>query len=522
LAIRGFKTKIALNVSLLLLISAVVTYALVNIMMQSVMVRSEADHHLNFLKNTGIHFLEPAIKAGEQALDEKQRMLGLSFEPHSVSSVLFVDEQGLQLYRRHQDHVSETLLDQAVAEAVRSNQLIRKNIGMVWASFWYHPRSILIALPIEQGQSRGAAAAIVPLEPVYHKISQYNRAIFIYIVINTCILTLVGLYRIFRLYLKPIDRIVRQADAYHEDDDVFFAFRREDDELNRLSSALNRMFNKIKKDKTALEQAVASLELANRELQKAQNDIIRAEKMASVGRLAAGIAHEIGNPVGIVLGYLELLKQTRMDDQAQLDYLQRAEKETQRINTIIRQLLDLARNDPCGQEREISIKALVSETIEMLRLQPVMADIKLQSHFETGNADAVHADPDQLRQVFLNLLLNAADAIAAEQSTGRIDVFVDVVTDAAPFLQCWMRVRFQDNGTGVPAEHIENIFDPFFTTKEPGKGTGLGLSVSYMIVQKFGGTLAAESEPGKGTTLTVLLPLIESPAGAPRKAPAEA
>lgn len=480
--------------------------------MQNAMVRSEIANSRSFLQNAGNLFLDPTSGHGERALDEKNQALSLIINPSRFSAVLFMDEAGHQFFRKYDPYDSDRLLKKAAKDAIGRKGFIQETIDMVWAVFWYHPQHVLIALPIHHRLSNGAAAAIFSLEPIYEKIEQYNKPIFIYILINTGILTLIGLFRIFRLYLKPIDRIVRQADAYHEKEDGFFAFRREDNELNRLSSALNHMLKKIETDKKALKKAVTCLEQANHELKMAQDEVIRAEKMASVGRLAAGIAHEIGNPVGIVLGYLELLQQNDLDDQEKLDCIQRAEKETQRINRIIRQLLDLTRSHP-NQQQMISVKETLEDVIEMLRMHPMMNDIQLQAQLKTDALDGVCADSDQLRQVFLNLLLNSADAIhtAPVQIAGRISISSHVTSQTAPARRTWLEIRISDNGPGVPAEHIQNIFDPFFTTKEPGKGTGLGLSVSYMIIEKIGGNLTAESDPGKGTTMTVKLPLAEEP-----------
>ncbi len=477
------------------------------------MVRSEIANYRSFLQNAGNLFLDPTSGHGELALDEKNQAFSLLIGPSIFSAVLFMDGAGHQFFRKYDPYDSNRMLKKAAMDAIRRNGFIQETIDMVWAVYWYHPQHVLIALPIHHRLSNGAAAAIFSLEPVYDKIEQYNKPIFIYILINTGILTLVGLFRIFRLYLKPIDRIVRQADAYHEKEDGFFAFRREDNELNRLSSALNHMLKKIETDKKALKKAVASLEQANHDLKMAQSEVIRAEKMASVGRLAAGIAHEIGNPVGIVSGYLELLQQNDLEEQEKLDCIQRAEKETQRINRIIRQLLDLTRSHPNHQRQIISVKETLEDVIEMLRMQPMMNDIQLQTQLKTDALDRVCADSDQLRQVFLNLLLNSADAIhtAAVQIAGRISISLHVTSETTPSRRSWLEIRISDNGPGVPAEHIQNIFDPFFTTKEPGKGTGLGLSVSYMIIEKIGGNLTAESDPGKGTTMTVKLPLAEEP-----------
>ena len=127
----------------------------------------------------------------------------------------------------------------------------------------------------------------------------------IYIIVNLVILVFIGIYRISKLYLQPLSRLAKRAEEYKENDDLIFSVRRQDNELNRLSKALNSMLKRISEDKQKLRSTVQSLEKANLELKKVQKEIIRAEKLASVGRLSAGIAHEIGNPIGIIIGYLE-------------------------------------------------------------------------------------------------------------------------------------------------------------------------------------------------------------------------
>jgi signal transduction histidine kinase len=267
------------------------------------------------------------------------------------------------------------------------------------------------------------------------------------------------------------------------------------------------MLRRISADKHTLRQTVTSLETANQELKQAQAEIVRAEKMASVGRLAAGIAHEIGNPIGIVLGYMDLIRQPDLDKSEHDDFARRAEKEIQRINTIIRQLLDLARPKE-SVARLLSVHAVIEEIVSVLTHQPMMTNIRLQTAFNAAD-DHVWADADQLRQVFLNLLLNAADAICDKDDLPepRIDIRTTHGQGPATSQADWIAIDFQDNGEGIAEDQIENIFDPFYTTKEPGKGTGLGLSVSYMIIEKLGGTIAVQSHRGQGTTFTIRLPL---------------
>jgi signal transduction histidine kinase len=143
-----------------------------------------------------------------------------------------------------------------------------------------------------------------------------------------------------------------------------------------------------------------------------------------------------------------------------------------------------------------------------------MAGIELSLSLGAAE-DTVWADPNQLRQVFLNLSINAADAISAEgtEATGKLHVNTALVTGLDPEAKTeatYLKISFTDNGQGIAAEDLENIFDPFFTTKDPGKGTGLGLAVSFMIIESLGGKLTGVSEAGQGTTMTISLPLYKA------------
>jgi len=268
------------------------------------------------------------------------------------------------------------------------------------------------------------------------------------------------------------------------------------------------MLENIDADKKKLKSTVLSLEQANAELKKAHKEVLRAEKMASVGRLSSGIAHEIGNPIGIVLGYLDLLRQENLTDDKRLDYIERAQSEIERVNDIIRELLDFAR--PAEDEiKDVPVHAIVEEIVGMLGQQPMMKEITLSSHLTAGQ-DVIQADPQRLRQVFLNLLINAADAIKLEPTAAdghiRIDSRNTVGNDGSGQR---LQIAVEDNGPGIPADQLNYIFDPFYTTKEPGKGTGLGLSVCFMIIEETGGTLRAEAASEKGTRFVLSFPCAE-------------
>ncbi len=410
--------------------------------------------------------------------------------------------------------VGPSIMDQMTRSAEKAQQSGKKQIdwnGSLLDILWGKKKHLVLSTPlIHEGAVTGAVAVFVSVEGIYRQIWSSQKALWIYVILNTLLLTLMGFYRIYRLQMKPIQRLVRVAQDYREEDEIYFSVRSGDDKLHQLSTALNGMLKKIAESRETLFLTVRSLEKAKRELEAAQADLIRAEKLASVGRLSSGIAHEIGNPVGIVLGYFELLKDEDLSRTERADYLFRAETEVNRINTIIRQLLDISRTSK-SQIETVSVHDIINDICEVLKVQPLMLNI----HIETSLAaekNRIQSDAHRLRQVFLNLAINAADAIALKGANfvGRLKITSRVETvetqgkiGGAEMLE----ISFSDNGPGIPVDKINDIFDPFYTTKDTGKGTGLGLYVSYMIVESLGGSIKATSEPGRETKISIYLPL---------------
>ena len=216
--------------------------------------------------------------------------------------------------------------------------------------------------------------------------------------------------------------------------------------------------------------------------------------------------HEVGNPLGIVLGYLELLKRGDLSVKEREDFLERIEAEVNRIHQIIRELLDFSRGSGPHRE-ETNVHELIMETLHLLTPQPMMAQIEIQPSLDAKD-DVVLAVPTQLKQVFLNIIINAADAMAEtdlSKGAGSPRVLKIGTANKSGFIQ----VTFTDTGAGIPPEAQGRLFDPFFTTKEPGKGTGLGLSVCYTIMEGLGGAIRVESPAGSGARVTVDIPLTE-------------
>jgi two-component system, NtrC family, sensor kinase len=261
------------------------------------------------------------------------------------------------------------------------------------------------------------------------------------------------------------------------------------------------MLRRLDDNKKELRDHIASLEKANKELQQAQDEIIRSEKLASVGRLAAGIAHEIGNPIGIILGYLDLLRSRGIGEEEKKDFLGRIESEITRVNQIIKDLLDFSRPSS-GELVETHVHEALQNTVSMLAPQPMMDRIRSRLTLAAAD-DVVLANPNRLQQVFLNIVLNAVDALAEMQQEGKEKILTIRSENSGEHI----RLTFGDSGPGIEHHELAHIFDPFYTTKEPGRGTGLGLSVCYRIVESLGGTIRAESALGRGTQIIVSLPL---------------
>ncbi len=377
--------------------------------------------------------------------------------------------------------------------------------GSAWGVIWLGPKSLNISEPMFfKERFAGAITLSADLVPLYKRLRSSEKIILFYIFLNTVVFVLFGAYFFSRTIVKPIRKLLGITEKF-EEGEVFPQLPDPSrNEIGQLFRSLNKMLKRLGENKQELRSHITSLEEANQELKKAQNEIIRSEKLASMGRLATGVAHEIGNPIGIVLGYLELLNKGGLDEEEKKDFLNRIESEIRRISGIIRQLLDFS-GTSSGERTLTSLNSLVIETINILKPQPMMASINLNTDLK-AERDEVLAESDQLKQVFLNIIMNAADAMGddivseGESRPKTLAVRTSNVNDM-------IEIRFADEGPGIPEQDLAHIFDPFFTTKEPGKGTGLGLSVCYRIVEGLGGAIRAESAIGKGTTIIIDIPL---------------
>ncbi len=420
---------------------------------------------------------------------------------------VWVNEKNVELFRMGSEQGLSRATVSNLQKVIQSGTWSLDFSGRTWGVIWPAPQTMQVSGPINfEGKRVGAVAVSASLEPLYGILGRSEKAILVFIGLNALILVLFGLYLLSRTVVRPIHRLLRVTEEFEAAGDMIPEYRSSRNEIGTLHRSLRAMLKRLDENKRELRATISSLETANRKLTEAQDEMIRSEKLASVGRLATGIAHEIGNPIGIILGYLDLLKGEGVKRADQVDFLNRVASEITRINGILRELLDFARPSVM-EHKPIDMHQLIEETVAMLRPQPMMDDLQIDLQLKAEKT-LVLGDGDKLKQVFLNIVINAADAMSfAENESVSAEKRLTVSTKDG---EGTFVLTVSDTGTGIPPSDMGAIFDPFFTTKDPGKGTGLGLSVCFTIIEGLGGTIEVESDAGEGTTVTIELPLTDA------------
>jgi two-component system NtrC family sensor kinase len=266
------------------------------------------------------------------------------------------------------------------------------------------------------------------------------------------------------------------------------------DECGELARVFNQMTENLKSSREQLESTVVTLKTT-------QAQLIQSEKLSGIGEFIAGVAHELNNPLTTIMGFAELLRQAVMDTRHKRS-LEMVHKSALRCQKIVQALLSFARRR-APESKPACLNGLIEAALEILHYQLRTSNIEVITRLDP-QLPPVMADPHQIQQVVVNIINNARQAIESHQPKG----WIRIVTEARAEKVC---VTIQDSGPGIPEENVSRIFDPFFTTKEVGKGTGLGLAIVYGIVKQHGGYIHAVSDPGKGTTFMVYLPLVVAP-----------
>ena len=332
------------------------------------------------------------------------------------------------------------------------------------------------------------------------------------IILTTCVLffVLTGfiLFLVRRNISRPIDQLIGRIRAIGEGHWEKRIEIRGRNEIGALAAEFNQMCER-------LEDLYGRLVKEQHDRLNLERNLRQSDKLASVGQLAAGLAHEIGTPLNIIGGRAEFLLRRPRSAQELRENLQIIRSQIDRIAGIVRQLLEFSRRrEP--DFRKVELVHLLDRVIELLDHK--IADKNVSVERNLSHLPPLQADPDQLEQVFVNLFLNSLHALP---NGGTIRITARLAdrpeangNDAGQAIQ----IRFEDNGRGIAMEHLSQVFDPFFTTKDVGEGTGLGLSVSYGIIKDHGGEIRVESMPGESTCFTISLPAYAPQRGAEPRA----
>jgi len=542
----GLRTEVIINISLLMLAAIL----LIGFTISKINERN---------------MIEDRIRNGEGMVQDLQAIIDFIFRDRKEISLshplvkqeiqdfvrIYVKEKGfydLMITDQGQKVVAskrEELLDQAY-----SNELLKKSIQLgefnteiekTGGLLSRHYKKLVVYAPLWiRGKIGGGILIEIPLGDVMVYLLTWQRMILISLILDGIVLIAFGTFLLSRVLVKPLKDLVRLTLKISEGDLSQTIEVTSKNEIGQLIASFNRMIEKLRENQESLDSHLRSLELANRKLKQAQEELIRTEKLASIGKFAAGVAHEVGNPLGAILGYTSILGKDGLDREEAKDYLKRVEKEIGRINRIVRELLDFSRPSKTEMQ-DIEVNKVIENTLSLLSHQKNFRNIETQLELQP-DLPMIKGDESQLSQVFINIILNAVDAMPNGGNL-RIktenfiveNLFVDDLQQLYPrrrkgdpleadysrlrkpdplsaLLSKFSRgdrlvkIRISDTGMGIQQENLEKIFDPFFTTKDPDRGTGLGLSISLRIVESMGGKIRAESEVGKGSAFEIYFP----------------
>ncbi len=394
----------------------------------------------------------------------------------------------------------------------RKEVLSRETLGMTSGLDQSIPRQYV-------AEKIGSIRLILSLAKVNKSIAEAQQtAILLTVVI--LILTILILTFFVRVVTRPVQMLVRVTDQVSRGDLSQRVEINQLDEIGHLAKTFNKMIDSLRQSRDEIEQYNRNLEekIVERTLalEEAQGQLIQSEKMSAIGQLAAGVAHELNNPLGGILGYaqftLEKMKKNigpegpSKETASYVRYLTDIETQARRCKNIVQNLLRFSRSSHTTEFDDVDINQVLEDTRTFVEHQLNMNQITLKVDL-AKDLPLIQANASQMQQVFTNLIINAMHASKPESEIRIESRYSPAVGEFGGAVE----MRFIDQGHGIPPELINKIFEPFFTTKEVGKGTGLGLSVSYGIIKEHGGEVKVDSKVGQGTTFTLILPVQKHP-----------
>ena len=358
------------------------------------------------------------------------------------------------------------------------------------------------ALAVHVPSDPHVIVAVVRTDDDASRLAPLLRLLGLYTLVVAVALLVATHFALTRLIVKPLDALGRAAEGVAGGGRRLAVPETSVRELAELGRSLRTMTERLLQEEEKLRHKIDEVERATQSLRAAQDHLVRSERLASVGRLAAGLAHEIGNPIAAVMGLEDLLLEGGLSDAEQRDFLLRMKKETERIHRILKDLLAFARpgaSVPVEVDGAGSVEAAVHDTVALVMPHQALKDVDIALDLHPELPD-VALSRERLVQVVLNLVLNAADAVGAG---GHVRI-------AAARSSLGVRLSVEDDGPGIDPQVADRLFEPFVTTKEVGKGTGLGLAVCRGLVEAVGGTIGVEVNVPRGARFVVELPKAEA------------
>ena len=378
---------------------------------------------------------------------------------------------------------------------------------------------------------------LLPLLPLLSSPLQATLFLSLLLLADLAVLFWFGHLLLRRRLVLPVEAITAAVRRIASGEYGHRAAGAESLELQELETGVNAMADRLIQDQEQLARNIESLDHTNAELVEAGSQIIQAARLASVGTLAAWIAHEVGNPLGAILGYVDVGRARAQVNGAVAELLDSIRAEARRIDRIVRSLLDYARPRP-EESEAVPPRKVIERVRELLEAQGTLDEVVHEWRYQGEVLDVVMV-AHRLEQVLVNLLLNAVDALSG-RSDGHVLVSLSRGAGEVPRLpyrregdpqginymhrrrvsrdeggkgidplftaERVVVITVEDNGPGIPSGDLEKVFDPFFTTREPGRGTGLGLSICARLVEGMGGRIHVDRGPEGGARFTIRLP----------------
>lgn len=499
--IVGLRTEIIVNIVMLMAAALVFVGMLLLKMTEKELVSQKVGSVVESSEILARSFMAGSRNSGPRILgaEDGERLASILSSAYSLEGWVLCDQDANPLYARDpQDAIK------VKPSLVRSARLGGGAVSLVYFPSAYVPLMkreggyVEVVAPLQhQGVFTGALLMRYSLEEVGERIATGEKLILAYVVIYGALLVIFGVYLLGRVILRPIRKLQQSTCEVAEgnlDQGVATEGPRE---IAALAGSFNVMLSALRSSREETGRHIASLKKNHEDLQQAQEELVRSAKLASVGHLAAGMAHEVGNPLGALMGYMELLCGT-LEKEDERDLVRRSLAEASRIDRLVRDLLDYARPEKSSAEW-FDPGSLASEVAAFLENQGAFDQRQLFNRLPES-LGPIKAVRHKLFQVFVNLLLNARDATSAGGS-----IEIGGVQDGNR-----VTLYVADNGAGMSPEICDHVFDPFFTTKAPDKGRGLGLAVCHRVVEESGGRILVESQQGKGSRFTVSFKVAES------------